>query len=453
MKITKFTAKKVHGYLDFNANFNDDITFLTGINGTGKTTVINCINALITPQIGQLCTLDFLEVRVDLQLDKKKTFIKATKTKEKLVITYSRCQNPLEIWFPEKNPHQHPMEYQEELDEYISDFESDNIDHEVIHFIKKLHSPLFIGLERTTHNGSDNRKRYPRRIRSRREQGLGTLSEGIENARRVAEEVFRGINAKQKSYADQLRQRMIVTAFMYDEKWEVEDAGLPEKSYAQEVLKNYDIVRDTLLSIDVDPESINDKIAPFYTEVANTINSLPQANSFSDAFENGNEEERGAIIRWLSLRQQEKRARELKRAVDIYRKKSDKNFKLIHRFLEIVNDFLKDSGKKLEFTPHGYLIVKINGKRARSLSELSSGEIHIVALIIQISLNPATNETSVLIIDEPELSLHIRWQEIFVSSIVRANPDMQLICATHSPSIIIDRKNKCISLNQEVQNA
>jgi predicted ATP-dependent endonuclease of OLD family len=58
-----------------------------------------------------------------------------------------------------------------------------------------------------------------------------------------------------------------------------------------------------------------------------------------------------------------------------------------------------------------------------------------------------SNRSSVLIIDEPELSLHLKWQEMFVDAISEASPDTQLILATHSPSIILDQVKYCVDLS------
>ncbi len=56
----------------------------------------------------------------------------------------------------------------------------------------------------------------------------------------------------------------------------------------------------------------------------------------------------------------------------------------------------------------------------------------------------------VFIIDEPELSLHLGWQEIFVKTILDASLNTQFILATHSPSIVghIENEKYCIDLNQ-----
>ena len=50
MQVKRFRASKIHGYLDFNILFRSDLTFLTGINGSGKTSVgtpLNCISQTI----------------------------------------------------------------------------------------------------------------------------------------------------------------------------------------------------------------------------------------------------------------------------------------------------------------------------------------------------------------------------------------------------------------------
>ena len=48
MKIKHFKIEKLHGYIDYNIKFNNDVTFLYGNNGCGKTTVLNIITSIIT---------------------------------------------------------------------------------------------------------------------------------------------------------------------------------------------------------------------------------------------------------------------------------------------------------------------------------------------------------------------------------------------------------------------
>ena len=39
MRILNLRIEKLYGYIDKNINFNDDLTLLVGINGSGKTSI------------------------------------------------------------------------------------------------------------------------------------------------------------------------------------------------------------------------------------------------------------------------------------------------------------------------------------------------------------------------------------------------------------------------------
>jgi predicted ATP-dependent endonuclease of OLD family len=48
------------------------------------------------------------------------------------------------------------------------------------------------------------------------------------------------------------------------------------------------------------------------------------------------------------------------------------------------------------------------------------------------------NNPSILLMDEPEISLHIDWQRKLISHIRELNPNVQIIIASHSPAIIME---------------
>jgi predicted ATP-dependent endonuclease of OLD family len=45
---------------------------------------------------------------------------------------------------------------------------------------------------------------------------------------------------------------------------------------------------------------------------------------------------------------------------------------------------------------------------------------------------------SSLLIDEPEISMHIDWQQELISAMTTLNSSAQIILATHSPEIMAD---------------
>ena len=114
-----------------------------------------------------------------------------------------------------------------------------------------------------------------------------------------------------------------------------------------------------------------------------------------------------------------------------------------------MNEFLKQTGKEIHVAPNGQITVSIDdAQKNRPITALSSGERQLLVMLAHLSLNSRLTGSGVFIVDEPELSLHFDWQEKFVDAIQAANPDVQIILATHSPAIILDRTDACISLTR-----
>ena len=113
------------------------------------------------------------------------------------------------------------------------------------------------------------------------------------------------------------------------------------------------------------------------------------------------------------------------------------------------NNFFVQTKKSVSVGKKGLLVVSIEGDpEERSVEALSSGERQLLVMLAHLSLNPNLTDSGVFIVDEPELSLHIDWQEKFVEAIREANPNVQLILATHSPAIILDRDDACRALQE-----
>ncbi|WP_226986057.1 AAA family ATPase [Brachybacterium sp. FME24] len=88
-------------------------------------------------------------------------------------------------------------------------------------------------------------------------------------------------------------------------------------------------------------------------------------------------------------------------------------------------------------TPRAYAIspieVEIND-RSIPLKSLSSGEKQLLQILLEV----LSSNKNAVIIDEPELSLHVNWQQQLVTSMQRINGDCQLLLASHSPEIMAE---------------
>jgi predicted ATPase len=116
------------------------------------------------------------------------------------------------------------------------------------------------------------------------------------------------------------------------------------------------------------------------------------------------------------------------------------SFVKIRRYLEAVNQFLKDKELVIDVERGEYnqpfVGIKFNdGSLSRGFSSLSSGERQIVTLMYAAT---HMNQQKLLLIDEPEISLHVDWQRQFIKRISEQSPDCQVIICTHSPVIAGD---------------
>jgi predicted ATP-dependent endonuclease of OLD family len=99
------------------------------------------------------------------------------------------------------------------------------------------------------------------------------------------------------------------------------------------------------------------------------------------------------------------------------------------RLAELVSAFFSE-GKTIRFTNRG-IQAEVFGEEIQ-LASMSSGEKQLVRILIEAIMA----EDDLIIIDEPELSMHIDWQRNLIHAIQTVNPEAQIIMATHSPDIM-----------------
>lgn len=94
--------------------------------------------------------------------------------------------------------------------------------------------------------------------------------------------------------------------------------------------------------------------------------------------------------------------------------------------------------KKVEL--RGREVVILSGTKPIPLESLSSGEKQLLQLLLECL---AAGESPVLI-DEPELSLHVDWQNQLVACMETVNETAQLIMATHAPEVMANLEDRMI---------
>jgi len=106
----------------------------------------------------------------------------------------------------------------------------------------------------------------------------------------------------------------------------------------------------------------------------------------------------------------------------------------IELFLSIINSRFRY--KKMSISKNeGFFFISDSGQSI-PLKSLSSGEQHELVLTYELIFK--VPEKTLILIDEPELSLHVTWQQKFLTDIKRISQiaNLDFIIATHSPSIV-----------------
>jgi predicted ATP-dependent endonuclease of OLD family len=104
-------------------------------------------------------------------------------------------------------------------------------------------------------------------------------------------------------------------------------------------------------------------------------------------------------------------------------------------FISLVNECFSETGKTLSNDSTKLVFLK-NNTICIYPKELSSGEKQLLIILLTVLLE--RGEEYILMLDEPEISMHISWQYKLIDMIFQLNPEVQIILTTHSPMIFAD---------------
>lgn len=125
-------------------------------------------------------------------------------------------------------------------------------------------------------------------------------------------------------------------------------------------------------------------------------------------------------------------------------------YSVIDTLVSTFNKFLYD--KRINFSLGDGLMVTNKLGETLEPSDLSSGEQQLLLLFCHITTAYETG--GIFIVDEPEISLNIKWQRQLISALLRLDQanNLQFILASHSMEILTSHRDNVVPL-QEVGNA
>lgn len=443
MIVKKFMAKEVFGYLDFDVRFNDDVSFLVGGNGSGKTTALKLMNALITPNFKELLKIPFDSVSVDFLVDDEIMQVVAKAKDGGVSLVISSMSDELILPSYSNDEIVYYSNKSDKIDEIIERVNREYADHPIVKEISKIDSPVFLGLDRRREEriGFNEdyyferelwlREKNKRSIRAKR-LIRGSMGISLMETEMLVQNSYRRMREIEGKYSSKLRDSILLSAFQYT-NWDSADLSLEKIDWKERsgLLERKKEIRDALTNIGLNDSTLSDEVDSFFDKL-------------TDLFESLQESKDGISIEWLLNKAQVERMSKIVEIIDEHKSKTDRLFKPINNFLAIVNNFYQDSNKTLEVDTVGQLLVgRPNGSKC-TIEGLSSGERQLLVIFAHSFFNRRSGKKNVFIIDEPELSLHLGWQEKFSETMFSINPNSQYILATHSPEIVGSQKNKTV---------
>ena len=412
------------GNYDFEVPIDPRVTFLIGQNGTGKTTLINLIAAALT---GDFKTLDRLPFR--------RVIIRLTPQKEggKPSITVAKKQDesrPFERIDYTINTGGNAKDLQFSLDDTEEQLFLRLMRHEgrslnyynrltgLSPTLQSLVSVKWLSIHRTS---PDDRPREDRTYESTVDQKLESLSN----------ELVRYFATLSKKKDDEIRsfQEYLFLSLIEQGGYIniFDDNQLQKAPQYKEALRN--IFNELHVKIDTSKllDDFSSRAKQFIERKTSTDEGILTDELI---FRIGLFRIEDVVKRWDDLQTRLKR---------IFRQKD--------KFQDIADNLFQR--KRMTFSESNEMVFKSRSGKDLTPQMLSSGEKQLLILLSEALLQ--REMPTIFIADEPELSLHVLWQEKLVASLHALNPNAQIIAATHSPDIVGPLVNKAIDMESLVK--
>lgn len=457
MTIQEIKIKKLYGFMDKDIVFNNKISILVGINGSGKTSVLNIINWLLKPDIEELCLIEFESIVLTFKHNGDNYVLTGRQNNVEITLnlenkTIGKKYNQIQATF---KTHPKVLTKNEHLKRSLlgkyDELRPDDNEKETWTLLyNEIPKPIVIGLDRNLY--SEEKEDYhfrseilldeARRLRRKENELKSSPLENVKSLLHKEHNIYR--NKVLRLYSS-LNEKIMLSAF----------DDIFTKGNITQLLKS---PRPSSERIDTLKEQVvafleeNQAIKNNSSNKRNIKDSIEKVNNYFDKLQtllkttqdNSDTDE----LLYITNINQFKKINSLILEFKEFEDTTNKLYFPLKEFLQILNKFFLDSAKELYFDKESsdvkFNILNKKGDKidgGRDIINLSSGERQILILLTYIKFN---SNLDLFIIDEPELSLHPKWQGEFLDAAGILMPHgSQIIIATHSPEIIGNKGDYC----------
>lgn len=432
MHLKSLSIRNLHGALSLDVDFRKDVTLLVGINGSGKTSVLTCIEALLRPDMRRLASLDYEQLALTFGVRDETFTVVAEKSKDLVSLSLRGTREALQ-------PLTLPLAHGDDADDDPSggrygQLRPEPHERPMWDFMMSLPRPIVITLDRTISAESDETSVFEisASAAARRERAKSPLTYVEE----VTSSGFAAYRKRAIAADEELKAEIVMSALQSPDflnpRRSAKALTRPELERLEEKVVSY-------LTKTVKAEEVANRVRAFFKSSSRLGSSRRRTAGRPDL-----------VLDMLGSRYRQ--IESLAKAFNTYETKNAAAFAKLRDYLSAVNQFLVDSGKELFFDESTNKLVfsfvsdSARDESRRGIKHLSSGERQILILFTFLAF--ASTSSTVFIVDEPELSLHPKWQHEFMGAFLKLKPaGAQVLLATHSPEIVGKHRSACVSLS------
>lgn len=413
---------EIEGFWDTHpvkVDLHRDVTFFIGANGTGKTTLINLLAAALTGDFATLERIAFKKLTITL------TSSDNLKSPTIVVLKSRRKERSSELieYRIKKDKHSTELKFSIEEAEDLILRRGLEIGRRYLHdhyrrlsggltaVLSELVNVQWLSVHRTT---LVENSREERTFESSVDRKLESLSN----------ELVRYFATFSKQKDDKVRQFQEYIFFSLLEQTDLQQ--LFSERDKERANSNQQTIAEIFKELHVSSHGTDELINSFFDRASKVVAKVNEPILLEDVvILIGLRRIEGVIEKWQTLQEQLK---------NIFAQRD--------KYVEVANQLLQR--KKMEISDSNELVFTSRTGKPLTPRSLSSGEKQLLILLSEVLLQKQT--PSIFIADEPELSLHVSWQEKLVSSLRILNSQAQIIAATHSPDIVGSLADRAIDM-------
>lgn len=446
MKLVRVEFTKLFGYFDYSIDFHDTVTILHGLNGCGKTTMLQTINAVFNKEMDTIKSTDlqsvsfFFSTGAILKIDRKKIYLDPEKEKATGIIylAYSIIENGKETVF---DSFENTDEYQDIVKRFLKGYRP-------FPFLERINESTWYDRKHETklnleeviaEYGTIIFRRYSREyleddIPQPVQDILASMDVRLIAADRltVAKRVERQygednikIERRVNLIAKDLSQKIRDTIQQYAQLSQAKDRTFPLRAIKQSSPLTVDEIKSKMIELESKRKEFVD------TGILEEEQDDIGIHDLLDAITESNRQNLSLYA--IDTEEKLNALSSLSSSINLFRNLIDKNF----------------NNKRIVFNKdYGFRFVATYSDSTILPQSLSSGEQHELVMFYDLIFN--ASENTLILIDEPELSLHIKWQLDYVDELLQiiSATKFSAVLATHSPQIIHDKWDLTVSLSE-----